>query len=72
MICSVSGPWMVWSESLNEVNHIIPLKKEAVALVTLPEEDRAIVMRASQLILAPLIKRESDICAVDDLKIRFR
>jgi hypothetical protein len=39
-------------------------------MVTLPEEDRAIVMQVSQLTLAPLIKRESDIYSVDDLKIR--
>jgi hypothetical protein len=56
------------SDSLNEANHMIPLEKEAVA--TLPKDERAIVMRASQLTLAPLIKRESDIYSVDDLKIR--
>jgi hypothetical protein len=49
---------------------MIPLKKEATAMVTLPEDDRTIVTRASQLTLAPLIKRESDIYSVDDLKIR--
>jgi hypothetical protein len=48
---------------------MIPLEKEAVAIVTLPEDESAIVMRASQLTLAPLIKRESDIYSVDDLKI---
>jgi hypothetical protein len=51
---------------------MIPFEKEAVAIVTLPEEERAIVMRASQLILVPLIERESEIYTVDDLKVRFR
>ena len=72
MICNTGGQRMVCSDSLNEVNHIIPSKKEAVTLVRLPEEDRAIVIRASQLTLAVLIKRESDIYTVNDLKARFR
>jgi hypothetical protein len=70
MICSTGGLKIVCSDSLNETNLIIPLKKEATTMVTLPENDRTIVARAFQLTLAPLIKRDSDINSVDDLKIR--
>ena len=39
------------------------------------EDERTIVrglMRASQLTIAPLIERDSDIYTVADLKVRFR
>ena len=74
---------MVCSDGLyNEGNDMVPIKNAghiAPAPRVLPEisseDERTIVrglMRASQLTIAPLIERDSDIYTVADLKVRFR
>jgi len=74
---------MVCSDGLyNEGKERTPIKNAgyiAPAPCVLPEtsfeDERTIVrdlMRASQLTIAPLIERDSDIYTVADLKVRFR
>lgn len=74
---------MVCSDGLhNEGKDMMPVKNAgyiAPASRILPEtsfEDERIIVRglirASQLTIAPLIERDSDIYTIADLKVRFR